>query len=448
MLQRMLINKMENRILVGITAFVGIMILVGWVAINENARMESFKRQFEARSIERGAELFASNCATCHGENGRGLQGRAPALNSPHFFGYNYFAEVNSEIDNLQDRQAQLNEELDALREEMVSGEVSEERRQEILARREEISQEISGEDGIQDQLEQLQAEKQNIADQLQPAAQNGYPLSINDGEVNVQPSRLDQIEWGSTLYDFVFTTLVHGRPTSISYWEGNQMVAWSQRAGGPLRDDEIDDLTNYILNWDKGDDWTIEDALTVNQYAIQPVQPGAGGQTVEADPAGTDVDAIISQIEEEGITGDPERGEALYTSSESSQLGSNLGCQGCHDAGAGPATEETWDAFPRDPQFEDISAERYLIESIVQPGAYLVEGWGAAMPGNFGERMSVQDIADVVTYIRSFGSETDHNDSFLQEGSGESSEDGGDGESSGDSSENSEDMEESGSGA
>ena len=77
-MHRMLIERIENRILVGIIAFVGIMVLVGWVAINENARMASFSRQYDARSIERGAELFAGSCSTCHGTDGLGILGRAP----------------------------------------------------------------------------------------------------------------------------------------------------------------------------------------------------------------------------------------------------------------------------------------------------------------------------------------------------------------------------------
>jgi mono/diheme cytochrome c family protein len=72
MFERMLIDKMENRILVGASMFVGILILVGWIAINEPARMSSFERQYEARAIERGGELFAQNCATCHGTDARG----------------------------------------------------------------------------------------------------------------------------------------------------------------------------------------------------------------------------------------------------------------------------------------------------------------------------------------------------------------------------------------
>ena len=52
------IKTIEGRILAGITMFVGMMILVGWVAINEEARMQSFVRQHTGRSIERGAELI------------------------------------------------------------------------------------------------------------------------------------------------------------------------------------------------------------------------------------------------------------------------------------------------------------------------------------------------------------------------------------------------------
>ena len=36
------IRSIEGRIVAGITMFVGMMILVGWVAINEEARMQSF----------------------------------------------------------------------------------------------------------------------------------------------------------------------------------------------------------------------------------------------------------------------------------------------------------------------------------------------------------------------------------------------------------------------
>ncbi len=440
MLQRMLIDKMENRILVGIVSFVGIMVLVGWVAINENARMRAFDEMFLARSIERGAEQFAANCSTCHGNDGRGIGGRGPALNSPHFFGHDYFAAVTNQTTALQNEENALNNELDTLREELVSGNVNDERRAEILERRDAISDRITGEGGIREQLEDLQAQMIVIADQLLPAADNGYPVDINaNGEVVYTSDRLAQVNWSGTLYDFVFTTLVHGRPTSISYWgsPGNevQMVSWSQRTGGPLRDDQIDDLTNFILNWDKGNNWTIEDALAVRQYAIVP---GIGGTAeVVGEPAGTNVAAILQQIADEGITGDALRGEAIYNNRQTSQLGARLGCSGCHAGGvAGPATDATWDNTLNlrlnDPDLAGYTAEEYIVESIVLPQEYIVDGWGANMPGGFGQSMSVQDIADVILYLRSY-SDADHSDNIVQPGEPgmdeDADEDSGDGD-------------------
>lgn len=426
MLQRMLIDKIENRILVGVVSFVGIMVLVGWVAINESARMQSFERQYLARSVERGAELYASNCATCHGTDGLGLGGQGPALNSPHMFGFDYFAEFVTERTLLEQEEQQLNNELDDLREELVSGDINEERRAEILERRDAINERITGDDGIRQQIAMIDEEMLTLADQLLPASDNEYPIRITaDGEVQYTADRLAQVSWSGTLYDYIFTTLVHGRPTSISYWgsPGNevQMVAWSQRAGGPLRDDQIDDLTNFILNWDRGDDWTIEDALAVRQYAIVP---GIGGDVeVTGEPAGTDVAAILQTIADEGIRGDVARGEALYNNRQTSELGARLGCSGCHTGGvAGPATVDTWDATLElrlnDPALAGYTAEEYIIESIVLPQDYIVEGWGANMPGGFGQSMSIQDIVDVSLYLRSY-SDADHSDGVMQPADG-----------------------------
>ena len=71
-LQRLLVERIDQRILVGILAFLGIIVLVGWIAINEGGRMQAFERQYSARSIERGAALFNTNCSPCHGVNGLG----------------------------------------------------------------------------------------------------------------------------------------------------------------------------------------------------------------------------------------------------------------------------------------------------------------------------------------------------------------------------------------
>jgi mono/diheme cytochrome c family protein len=403
MLQRLLIEKMENRILVGITMFVGIMILVGWVAIKEPARMSSFDRQFLARSIERGGEQFALKCVTCHGPEGHGIGGRAPGLNNPHLFGYNFFADLDTELDDLDSSRAQLETERTNLAEELVAEDTTDERKEEIQARIVEISEEM---DALDAQLQPIMEERQAIIDQLQPAILKGYPITTDaDGNVQINTSRLEQVEFGGSLAQYITVTLHSGRPGSNSYWPA-PMVSWSQDGGGPLRDDQVQDIVNYILNWDKGDDWTIQDALAVEQYAVWPLSPGTGSAGTEAEVAGTDVEAVLAQIESETIVGDPDYGQQLYMSQVAVATGGVLGCNGCHVGGvSAPPTAGTFDRVQNErlqqPQFADYTPEHYLIESILQPEAYVVPGWsGGIMPNNFGSRLSVQELADIVAFL------------------------------------------------
>ncbi|MCC7362294.1 MAG: c-type cytochrome [Anaerolineales bacterium] len=73
---------MTWRVIVGTLSFVLTMILFGYVAVSEQDRMATFDTAYQARQIETGGQLYESNCATCHGLDGKG-SGRAPALNSP-----------------------------------------------------------------------------------------------------------------------------------------------------------------------------------------------------------------------------------------------------------------------------------------------------------------------------------------------------------------------------
>lgn len=362
-LQRLLVEKIEHRIIVGTVAFLGIMVLVGWIAINEGARMQAFERQYLARSIERGAALFSSNCSTCHGVDGRGVIGRGPALNSPYLFGHDYLGEYDRELENL-DRE--LNAEA-----------TTEERRTEIRARMEELNT-------LRDQT---------IAS-LQPAIDKGY-----DPEA---PVRLANLGWGGGLRTFVYTTLVHGRPASSSYWP-QPMAAWSQRANGPLRDDQLDDLTNYILNWDRGSDWTVEDAIAVAQYPIRPVDPSTVVATGGDPVIGASIDNATLFAELVNYTGDPQAGQTLYNGA--------LACAGCHMAAAvAPLVDGTWtrvqeirlaDAAVQG--LEITTGEQYLANAIIHPNDYTSPGYPAmVMPANFGDRLTYQQLADLVAYLRS----------------------------------------------
>lgn len=362
MLQRLLIEKMEHRIIVGILSFLGIMVLVGWIAINEGGRMQAFQEQYLGRSIERGAALFNTNCTSCHGADGRGLVGIAPALNSPYMFGHDFLADLDREIET-------LTRERDAAA-------TTDDRKAEIDARIAELNTERSG----------------RIA-QMAPAMNIGY-----DPESS---SRLVTLGWSGTLNSFIYTTLVHGRPVSGLYWPQG-MAAWSQTAGGPLRGDQLEDLTNYILNWDRGNAWTIEDLNDVHQFPINPVNPATIPVGTVAG-VGTDVAAIQAELVNYG--GDPVNGQALYN-------GAAYACAGCHaNAAVAPLTDNTWSVVQSgerlsDPALAGYTPDQYLIESIVAPNAYVVPGYGAGvMPQNFGERIGYQDLADILAYIKSYDS-------------------------------------------
>lgn len=391
---RMLVDRIENRILVGIVAFVGIMVLVGWVAINENARMASFTRQFNARSIERGAELFAANCSTCHGTDGRGVQLRAPALNSPHFFGYDFLAQWDDEIEALNREVAELEAEKLALQEELAAEGVTDRRRAAIETRIAEIDAELADPER-QLRIEELQFERQQQVNAMIAAIDMGYDPDV--------PSRLVQLGWGGTRESFIQTTLIHGRPTSISYWPA-PMVSWSQRSGGPLRDDQIQDLVNYIINWDKGSDWTLEDLLAVRQFPIIPGEGGGGEITAEA--VGDDVAAVLTALET--VVGDPVRGKALYEGAERTQRAVRLGCSGCHYGGVqGPTYDGIWQRIVEermtDPALAGYTPEQYAVESILIPSAYVVSGWQSGqMPASYPQDISLQDIADLIEFLKS----------------------------------------------
>ena len=310
------IRSMEARILMGVTMFIGMMIMVGWVAINEEARMQAFVEQHTARSIERGAELFASLCSECHGEEGYGAGDRAPGLNNPHLFGFDPVGLQTAAITNANRALVRLNKNSDSLLTEMtdVENAPSEERQNEILAALEELETQIAEQNA---NIEAAVAERAAILDTLDTAVDNDlFPLwdtvvdieQTGDNEVEVffnnNGTRLAQVGWGGDLHGYVVTTLIHGRPGSARvYPNSTGMAAWSQTAGGPLREDEIEDLASYILNWDKGANWTSEDFIAVQQFG-KPLADGSLPSEPPPPPAGDNVAGILARWETDEIVG------------------------------------------------------------------------------------------------------------------------------------------------
>jgi len=196
---------------------------------------------------------------------------------------------------------------------------------------------------------------------------------------------RLAAVAFTGTLEDYVKGVVSSGRPVPS---EGanypQRMPTWSQEFGGPMRPDQIESVVAFVLNWE-------ERALV----AAEPT-PVTGEPMM-----GTDVQIELPP-------GDAERGRALADGT--------LGCTVCHSlTPVGPA----WAASGDQPALGERAAlrveqadyaggagtpEQYLIESVADPNAYLVPGFTAnVMPINFADRITLQQMADLMAYMLSF---------------------------------------------
>ncbi len=61
---------MQVKVLIGTGGVVLVMLLLGFVILAETGRMKAFAAAIDGRALERGALLYDTYCAQCHGENG------------------------------------------------------------------------------------------------------------------------------------------------------------------------------------------------------------------------------------------------------------------------------------------------------------------------------------------------------------------------------------------
>jgi cytochrome c2 len=120
------------------------------------------------------------------------------------------------------------------------------------------------------------------------------------------------------------------------------------------------------------------------------------------AQQAETTPEAEIAQAgaAETELPGDPDVGAELFNTF---QPESGIACSTCHgtttdERTVGPGLHTVGErAENRD---EDLSAEEYLRESILDPGAYVVPGYIDMMPKNFEEAFTEEEVDDLVAYL------------------------------------------------
>lgn len=294
--------------------------------------------------------------------------------------------DAHTQILNLRMQAAELNTELATLPTAPSEGEDPN------AARRQEIAAQLFDIETL------MVAQESARADALQALIENGDIIFYDPSRI----SRMEELRWNGSLRDLIRTTLISGRPTSASYWN-NPMAAWSQRAGGPLRDDQIENLVDYILNWGVVP-FSVEDVRQVNQYAILPT---SGAAMVEG--VGTDVDAILAALEELETAEDLEVAAFDSNAGQRSYASADYGCVGCHQIGVQGTGPDPTGIYVRAEQYAAEnpripSARYYLVQSIIDPNAFIVDGFSSGiMPTTFGDRLDLETLSNLIAYLESF---------------------------------------------
>lgn len=398
-----LVPNFQNRVLLGLSFFAGIVLLVGWVAINEPARMQVFTEQFQGRSVEAGAAIFLNNCATCHGADGKGTKGIAPALNNPMLFmKSNPAKDAKDNLDALVKQQSDLqqqitdyNQNVKTLADDQAklnAGGLSDADTKKLQDDITSLNAKTKGFDlqATQKQIDALNPKIDQVNADLKKLQDQGWD--------ETRDVRLNEVKWAGTLHDYIASTVTSGRPISALYWP-RAMPNWGQVSGGPLRDDEIQDVTAYILNFEN-----VALKLTPNDLKEQFKSPTAVAavKLCQAPQGGTAPTPVtdkydVAKADAAGVLkgGDPARGSDLY---------SGLGCAGCHNGTTAPNVEGTitrvLNIRLKTDQYADKTPEFYIASSIARPGEYVVPNFPNIMPTTFAAQLCEPDIKDIIAFL------------------------------------------------
>jgi mono/diheme cytochrome c family protein len=185
---------------------------------------------------------------------------------------------------------------------------------------------------------------------------------------------RMRIMNWDGTKEAYIRSTIAAGRA-------GTQMVMWSEEFGGPLRPDQVRNLTNFVLNWE--------------------TEELCSGEIIRFEWPES-VDDFLAEFPD----GDFDNGKALYVT---------LGCSGCHGipdegvaAAVGPAQDNLAEVGAT--RIPGMTALQYVYESILHPSDFITPdcpngpctGPPSAMPANFGDRMAPNpsDMTDLLVYL------------------------------------------------
>ncbi len=162
-------------------------------------------------------------------------------------------------------------------------------------------------------------------------------------------------------------------------------MPTWGVNYGGPLRNDQVQAVTAFVMNWEA-------DALTQTPDE-DPWQPFQNAKT-------TTITGTVTAAPAGAVEGQVRAPEELFIT---------MGCQGCHNLEQ-DQTESNRGAIA--PNLGNLNEEApnmvagqdaltYVINSITHPNDFIVPGYVAGiMPQNFPDRMSTEEIEGMAQWL------------------------------------------------
>jgi mono/diheme cytochrome c family protein len=94
---------------------------------------------------------------------------------------------------------------------------------------------------------------------------------------------------------------------------------------------------------------------------------------------------------------GDADNGKVLFAES----VNGAPSCTTCHTLDGSVVVGPSLQGYAqRAATRTDLSAEAYTLQSITQPAVHIVEGFPNAMFGQYGQKLSAQQQADLIAYL------------------------------------------------
>lgn len=208
----------------------------------------------------------------------------------------------------------------------------------------------------------------------------------------NFFENRIREIGWNGTLEAYIGAVTRAGIPLkSSNVWDVTH-PPFLDRFGGPLRDDQVENIVRFVMNWRQ--------------------TPTEGPDVVDAPAPG---EAFVPRPTPVPLTPEQEAGKEVFLKN---------GCNACHmikgvaNGNVGPDLSNLYqeaDHWISSPEYaasqgQATTPEEYIRESIVNPAAFLTpecpQGPCQAnlMPPNYSETIPADDLNKLVDYLSSLG--------------------------------------------